>query len=85
MSNKEKDPSEPLDNIKECRSSYTSSKYQGAFKKATTFAHDVINHKYCSYIDEASGMWYMCLLCGPVPVRYGRPVTNDRCYEHLNS
>ena len=27
----------------------------------------------------------MCLLCGPVTVRYGRPFTNGCCYEHLNS
>ena len=85
ISNKEKNQPEPLDNSKECRSSYTASKCQWGFKKATTYYHDVINHKYCSSIYEASGMWYMCLLCGPIPVGSGRPFTNGRWYEHLNS
>ena len=30
-------------------------------------------------------MWYMCFLCMPIPVRYGRPFTNVRWYERLDS
>ena len=54
-------------------------------KKAASFTSSFIDDKYCVYVDTENGMWCMCVLCGFVPVKNGRPFTIGRWIEHKNS